>query len=71
MPIERRGTLLLVEDDPGLALGLRDTLAFEGFRVLHADTGETGVPAAQPAKLTVEKNGLFSAIKRIGRPAGA
>jgi DNA-binding response OmpR family regulator len=36
-------TLLLVEDDPTLALGLRDTLAFEGFRVLHADSGETGL----------------------------
>jgi len=36
-------TLLLVEDDPTLALGLRDTLAFEGFRVLHAETGEAGL----------------------------
>jgi DNA-binding response OmpR family regulator len=36
-------TLLLVEDDPALALGLRDTLSFEGFRVLHADTGEAGL----------------------------
>ena len=33
-------TLLLVEDDPNLALGLRDSLAFEGFRVLHAESGE-------------------------------
>jgi DNA-binding response OmpR family regulator len=39
-------TLLLVEDDPGLALGLRDTLSFEGFRVLHAETGESGVEIA-------------------------
>ncbi len=38
-------TLLLVEDDPTLALGLRDTLAFEGFRVLHAETGEGGLDA--------------------------
>jgi DNA-binding response OmpR family regulator len=36
-------TLLLVEDDPALALGLRDTLAFEGFRVLHAESGELGI----------------------------
>jgi DNA-binding response OmpR family regulator len=35
--------LLLVEDDPALALGLRDTLAFEGFRVLHAESGELGI----------------------------
>jgi DNA-binding response OmpR family regulator len=36
-------TILLVEDDPALALGLRDTLEFEGFRVLHADRGERGL----------------------------
>jgi DNA-binding response OmpR family regulator len=36
-------TLLLVEDDPALALGLRDTLTFEGFRVLHAESGELGI----------------------------
>jgi len=36
-------TLLLVEDDPNLALGLRDSLSFEGFRVLHAETGEAGL----------------------------
>jgi DNA-binding response OmpR family regulator len=36
-------TLLLVEDNPALALGLRDTLSFEGFRVLHAETGEAGL----------------------------
>lgn len=36
-------TILLVEDDPALALGLRDTLQFEGFRVLHAQTGENAL----------------------------
>ncbi|HEX2679133.1 MAG TPA: response regulator transcription factor [Polyangiales bacterium] len=36
-------TILLVEDDPAIALGLRDTLEFEGFRVLHADRGEQGL----------------------------
>ncbi len=36
-------TILLVEDDPALALGLRDTLEFEGFRVLHTDKGEQGL----------------------------
>ena len=40
-------TLLLVEDDPSLALGLRDTLTFEGFRVVHEATGGGGVSAAQ------------------------
>ena len=44
-------TLLLVEDDPTLALGLRDTLTFEGFRVLHAESGEEGLELAQREQL--------------------
>ena len=40
-------TLLLVEDDPALALGLRDTLAFEGFRVLHTSNSEDGIVTAR------------------------
>jgi DNA-binding response OmpR family regulator len=43
-------TILLVEDDPALALGLRDTLEFEGFRVLHADRGTEGLSLAGHAK---------------------
>ncbi len=39
MDAQTRRTILLVEDDPSLALGLTDTLEFEGFRVLHATTG--------------------------------
>ncbi len=39
MDARARCTILLVEDDPSLALGLTDTLEFEGFRVLHATTG--------------------------------
>ena len=43
-------TILLVEDDPALALGLRDTLEFEGFKVLHADRGVDGLALAREAK---------------------
>ena len=43
-------TILLVEDDPALALGLRDTLEFEGFRVLHADRGAEGLQLAEQQK---------------------
>ncbi|MEY4576849.1 MAG: hypothetical protein RL701_1552 [Pseudomonadota bacterium] len=43
-------TILLVEDDPALALGLRDTLEFEGFRVLHADRGHDGLSLAEQSK---------------------
>ncbi len=39
--------ILLVEDDPSLALGLCDTLEFEGFEVKHARTGQDGITAAR------------------------
>jgi DNA-binding response OmpR family regulator len=43
-------TILLVEDDPALALGLRDTLEFEGFSVVHAERGGEGLSLALETK---------------------
>jgi DNA-binding response OmpR family regulator len=43
-------TILLVEDDPALALGLRDTLEFEGFSVVHAERGGEGLTLALKTK---------------------
>jgi DNA-binding response OmpR family regulator len=40
-------TILLVEDDPSLALGLCDALEFEGFRVLHAERGSDAIEHAK------------------------
>jgi DNA-binding response OmpR family regulator len=42
-----RRTILLIEDDPALALGLRDALEFEGFTVLHATNGAAGLELAR------------------------
>lgn len=39
--------ILLVEDDPALALGLVDALEFEGFEVAHARTGQDGIQLAR------------------------
>ncbi len=39
-------TILLVEDDPALALGLCDALEFEGFRVVHAARGQDAIDHA-------------------------
>ncbi len=47
MPADERHTILLVEDDPALALGLVDTLEFEGFRVLHATEGAQAIELAR------------------------
>jgi len=47
MPDEEPRAILLVEDDPALALGLCDTLEFEGYRPLHARTGRDGLDVAR------------------------
>ena len=38
--------VLIVEDDPDMAGGLRDNLQFEGYEVLHAETGTEGLGSA-------------------------
>ena len=43
-------TILLVEDDPALALGLCDALEFEGFAVVHAKTGREGVTCFEESR---------------------
>lgn len=42
--------VLLVEDDPALALGLGDALEFEGFKVLSASTGRAALDLARSEK---------------------
>lgn len=42
--------VLLVEDDPALALGLGDALEFEGFKVLSASTGREALDLARSEK---------------------
>ena len=45
MSEDERG-ILLVEDDPALALGLSDSLRFEGYRVVHTAKGEEAIELA-------------------------
>ncbi len=40
-------TILIIEDEPHIVLGLRDALEFEGFRVLSATRGKDGVGLAE------------------------
>lgn len=42
-----RQTILVVEDDPALALGLKDALSFEGYEALHTDSGQRGLELAR------------------------
>jgi DNA-binding response OmpR family regulator len=45
--MDPKKTILVVEDEPQLALGLKDALEFEGFRVLTCGTGREGVDLAK------------------------
>ncbi|HEU4409385.1 MAG TPA: response regulator transcription factor [Polyangiaceae bacterium] len=40
-------TILMIEDEPHIVLGLKDALEFEGFRVLSAAQGRDGVALAR------------------------
>jgi DNA-binding response OmpR family regulator len=45
--MEPKRTILVIEDEPHIALGLRDALEFEGFAVLTAPDGRAGMQLAQ------------------------
>jgi DNA-binding response OmpR family regulator len=42
-----RKTILIVEDEPHIVMGLRDALEFEGFAVISAGTGKEGIALAR------------------------
>jgi DNA-binding response OmpR family regulator len=42
--------ILIIEDDPGISLGLKDEFESEGYDVLVADDGEKGLVAARNQK---------------------
>ncbi len=42
-PAHHAGTILVIEDDPSLALGLTDSLEFEGYTTVHTPTGSEGI----------------------------
>lgn len=49
-PPDKR-TILVIEDEPRIALGLRDALEFEGFRVVTAGTGGEGIGLAKSERV--------------------
>ncbi|MCZ6795831.1 MAG: response regulator transcription factor [Planctomycetota bacterium] len=43
--------ILVIEDEPDMAMGLRDNLEFEGYEVLTASDGESGLEVARRESL--------------------
>ncbi len=41
-----KAKILVIEDEPDMAMGLRDNLEFEGYEVVTTDTGEQGIELA-------------------------
>ena len=50
MAAEPKKTILIIEDEPHIVLGVRDALEFEGFRVVDAATGKDGLAKARAEK---------------------
>jgi DNA-binding response OmpR family regulator len=48
--LDAKKTILVVEDEPAMALGIADALEFEGFRVVSAGTGKQGLALARHEK---------------------
>jgi DNA-binding response OmpR family regulator len=48
--MEPKKTILVVEDEPAMVLGIKDMLEFEGFRVVTAETGKQGLALARAEK---------------------
>jgi DNA-binding response OmpR family regulator len=44
---EKKRTILVIEDEPHIVMGLRDALEFEGFAVISAGKGKDGVALAK------------------------
>lgn len=66
--MEADKVLLLVEDEPLIALAMQDALEDAGYRVLMAEDGHTG--AALLAQNVQEVSGLITDIRLGGGPDG-
>jgi DNA-binding response OmpR family regulator len=51
--MEAKKTILVIEDEPHIAMGLKDALTFEGYRVVTAATGREGLNVARAERPNV------------------
>ena len=68
-------TVLIIEDDPTMLIGLKDNFEFKGYKVLTAADGEKGLNAALNAKpdlilldiMLPKINGVRSPTRRLNK----
>jgi DNA-binding response OmpR family regulator len=51
--MDAKKTILIIEDEPHIVLGLKDALTFEGYRVFAAATGKEGLQLARQERPNV------------------
>lgn len=51
--MDPRKTILVIEDEPHILLGLKDALSFEGYRVVTASNGKEGLTQARAERPNV------------------
>jgi DNA-binding response OmpR family regulator len=51
--MEAKKTILVIEDEPHIVMGLKDALTFEGYRVVTAGTGKEGLALARAERPNV------------------
>jgi DNA-binding response OmpR family regulator len=51
--MDPKKTILIIEDEPHIVLGLKDALSFEGYRVFAAGTGKEGLSLAKQERPNV------------------
>lgn len=74
----RKGTILLVDDDPAILLSIGDQLELEGYRVVSASSAEQAIqklPEVRPDLIVLDISmpgvGGMAFLREITTPAGA
>lgn len=72
-----KGSILLVDDDPGILLTVGDQLQLEGYAVTRADSGRKGLAALQEIRpdliildMNMPESGGLAFLNNISRPNG-
>lgn len=74
---QAKGTILLVDDDPGILLTIGDQLRLEGYEVTRADSGRKGLASLQEIRpdciildMNMPESGGLAFLNSISKPNG-